>query len=105
MRSTTDLQTGKQFRWNGTVFVRVPGGSAKGLHVPSRDTRSNATNLHPLRVRHALLQELNAGLELEQILALLARFRADEPELAAIEPKRRGRPSGLAGRLLLRRLA
>jgi hypothetical protein len=57
MKITTDLYTGKPFRWNTTVLHRAPDG--KLTTVPARSTSRSSTWLHPSRVPAALLAELN----------------------------------------------
>jgi hypothetical protein len=54
MRTTTDIYTGKRFRWNETVIERD-----SGLLTPGRATTRSATHLHPSRVPRRLLVELN----------------------------------------------
>lgn len=54
MRTTTDLYTGKPFRWNDVVRIRD-----FDILTPARYTSRTATHLDPHRVPVKLLRELN----------------------------------------------
>jgi len=58
MKTTTDIYTGKPFRWNSTVG-HVSADGIKTI-VPARYTSRTATWLHPSRVKPELLAKLNA---------------------------------------------
>jgi hypothetical protein len=96
MHSTTDIQTGKRFRWNTTVAVAAPGVPGGLLQVPDQSSIRRATHLHPLRTRRALLAKLNPGIDLEIAL----RYYAAQPEIREpfrlLECPPRSRPSPLA---------
>ncbi|HTI78963.1 MAG TPA: hypothetical protein VL614_00780 [Acetobacteraceae bacterium] len=58
-RTTTDLSTGKTFRWNTTAFL--PLSDDTHIQVPARSSARNVVHLHPLNTPIKVLAELNPG--------------------------------------------
>lgn len=65
-RTTTDLSTGKAFRWNATAFLPLPCGLH--IQVPARSSPSNLVTLPALHTPLKVLVELNPGVRIHSEL-------------------------------------